>query len=143
MLTLRLCGGVRETSTPSSRIAPSSGRSKPAIIRSVVVLPQPEGPSTVKNSPGRDLEVDAVDDRGVAVALGQAFEPDGARSAHLEPPVSRVASCPSADSEPVRRSPRVISRSIAYASASASSDTASISEASALSAGVGAARACA
>jgi hypothetical protein len=28
------------------------GRSKPAIIRSVVVFPQPDGPSSVKNSPG-------------------------------------------------------------------------------------------
>src|SRR4051812_5001012 len=31
---------------------PSSGRSNPAIILSVVVLPEPEGPSSVKNSPG-------------------------------------------------------------------------------------------
>src|SRR3989442_9958535 len=30
---------------------PSSGRSKPAISRSVVVLPEPDGPSRVKNSP--------------------------------------------------------------------------------------------
>src|SRR4051794_10478260 len=30
---------------------PSSGRSKPAISRSVVVLPDPEGPRSVKNSP--------------------------------------------------------------------------------------------
>src|SRR5439155_496506 len=32
-------------------IRPSSGRSKPAISRRVVVLPEPEGPSIVKNSP--------------------------------------------------------------------------------------------
>ena len=51
MLTLRLCGGTRETSAPSSRMAPSVGVSKPAIIRSVVVLPQPDGPSSEKNSP--------------------------------------------------------------------------------------------
>src|SRR5215217_3120251 len=38
-------------STPSSRICPSSGRSNPAIRRSVVVLPQPDGPSSEKNSP--------------------------------------------------------------------------------------------
>ncbi len=31
---------------------PASGASKPAIMRSSVVLPQPEGPSRVKNSPG-------------------------------------------------------------------------------------------
>src|SRR5258708_6598623 len=30
---------------------PPSGRSKPAIIRSSVVLPHPDGPSSVKNSP--------------------------------------------------------------------------------------------
>src|SRR6476659_3557110 len=30
---------------------PSSGRSNPAIIRNVVVLPEPDGPSIVKNSP--------------------------------------------------------------------------------------------
>src|SRR5947208_13159091 len=30
---------------------PSSGRSKPAISRSVVVLPEPDGPRSVKNSP--------------------------------------------------------------------------------------------
>src|SRR3954452_628612 len=34
-------------------IRPSSGCSKPAISRSVVVLPEPEGPSSVKNSPAR------------------------------------------------------------------------------------------
>src|SRR5262245_17871354 len=31
---------------------PASGRSNPAIKRSVVVLPEPDGPSRVKNSPG-------------------------------------------------------------------------------------------
>jgi hypothetical protein len=51
VLTLRLCGGTRDTSEPSSRIAPSVGVSNPAIIRSVVVFPQPEGPSIEKNSP--------------------------------------------------------------------------------------------
>src|SRR6476620_5367029 len=39
-------------STSSSRIWPSVGRSKPAIMRRVVVLPQPEGPRSEKNSPG-------------------------------------------------------------------------------------------
>ena len=39
-------------SSPSSRIWPSVGRSNPAIILSVVVLPQPEGPRSEKNSPG-------------------------------------------------------------------------------------------
>jgi hypothetical protein len=46
-----LWGGTRETSAPSSRIAPSVGVSKPAIILRVVVFPQPDGPSIEKNSP--------------------------------------------------------------------------------------------
>ena len=51
MFTGRLFGGTWARSTPSSRIRPAVGFSKPAIIRSVVVFPQPEGPSSEKNSP--------------------------------------------------------------------------------------------
>src|SRR6516225_3333107 len=51
VLTLRRCGGTWDTSTPSSRIRPEVGCSKPAISRRVVVLPQPDGPSREKNSP--------------------------------------------------------------------------------------------
>jgi hypothetical protein len=39
------------TSWPPSSTRPLSGSSKPAISRSVVVLPEPDGPSSVKNSP--------------------------------------------------------------------------------------------
>src|SRR5215470_13443521 len=53
MLTSRLFGGTFVTSWPCSRIAPRVGSSKPAIIRMVVVLPQPDGPSREKNSPSR------------------------------------------------------------------------------------------
>src|SRR6266404_832882 len=38
-------------SPPSNSIVPVSGFSRPAIMRSVVVLPQPDGPSNPKNSP--------------------------------------------------------------------------------------------
>ena len=38
-------------STPSMRTSPWSADSKPPINRSVVVLPQPLGPSSEKNSP--------------------------------------------------------------------------------------------
>src|SRR5438105_282013 len=38
-------------SRPRSSTRPSSGRSKPAISRRVVVLPEPDGPRSVKNSP--------------------------------------------------------------------------------------------
>ena len=53
MLTGRSCGGICAMSLPSSRMRPSSGVSKPASIRSSVVLPQPLGPSSAKNSPAR------------------------------------------------------------------------------------------
>ena len=36
---------------PFRRISPEVGMSKPAIMRSVVVLPQPDGPRKVTNSP--------------------------------------------------------------------------------------------
>ena len=45
-------GAQVATSVPSSRILPAVGGSKPAIMRSVVVFPQPLGPSREKNSPG-------------------------------------------------------------------------------------------
>ena len=50
MFTARLFGGTRAMSLPSSRIVPSLGVSKPASIRISVVLPQPDGPSSAKNS---------------------------------------------------------------------------------------------
>ncbi len=53
MLTLRLRGETQVTSSPWSSTRPASGCSKPAIIRSDVVLPQPDGPSIEKNSPPR------------------------------------------------------------------------------------------
>ncbi|MCY1308911.1 hypothetical protein D9M70_589540 [compost metagenome] len=51
MCTSRSKGALRVSSVPSSRIVPAVGASKPAIIRSTVVLPEPEGPSIEKNSP--------------------------------------------------------------------------------------------
>ena len=41
------------------KISPEVGSSSPAIIRSVVVLPQPEGPSSMKNSPSSMVKDDA------------------------------------------------------------------------------------
>jgi hypothetical protein len=51
MFTFRSLGGTALTSAPRSTIRPSSGSSKPAIMRSVVVFPQPDGPSRQKNEP--------------------------------------------------------------------------------------------
>src|SRR5919205_31754 len=44
----RRCGGTPAMSRPSSVTAPSSGPTKPAIIISVLVLPEPEGPSETR-----------------------------------------------------------------------------------------------
>ncbi len=51
MFTFRLGGGTCVTSAPCSTMRPASGASNPAIMRSVVVLPHPLGPSIEKNSP--------------------------------------------------------------------------------------------
>src|SRR5215210_5650636 len=40
---------------PLIRISPAVGTSKPATIRRVVVLPEPEAPSRVRNSPDSTL----------------------------------------------------------------------------------------
>ena len=53
VFTGRLFGGKSLMSLPFNKICPDVGRSKPAIIRKVVVLPQPEGPRKVTNSPFR------------------------------------------------------------------------------------------
>src|SRR3954470_6119797 len=47
----RWFGGRCEISLPSIDIRPDVGRSNPAIIRSVVVLPHPDGPRNEMNSP--------------------------------------------------------------------------------------------
>ncbi len=49
----RLCGGTVSRLAPSRVDLPAVRSLKPAIVRSRVVLPQPLGPSSVKNSPAR------------------------------------------------------------------------------------------
>src|SRR5216117_3765392 len=49
--------GTEATMRPRSVISPASGRSSPATSRSVVVMPQPLGPSSVKTSPRRTSRV--------------------------------------------------------------------------------------
>lgn len=55
----RLSGGNDapgdETNVPFISMVPDVGSIKPAIMRSIVVLPQPEGPSSEMNSPGSTL----------------------------------------------------------------------------------------
>src|SRR5919109_2744766 len=47
----RRCTGTSVMSLPPTWTRPESGCSKPAIMRRLVVLPQPDGPSREKNSP--------------------------------------------------------------------------------------------
>ena len=53
MLVGRAYGAMPATSLPSITIVPDVGVSKPPIDRNNVVLPQPDGPSSEKNSPRR------------------------------------------------------------------------------------------
>ncbi len=59
----RFSGGVRVASWPSIRMRPDVGVAYPASMRSVVVLPQPLGPSSVVRRPRgmrRSIESTAV-----------------------------------------------------------------------------------
>src|SRR5581483_6762366 len=51
MPVARRLGGIATVEAPSIRMSPPSGSSKPAMQRSAVDLPQPEGPSRQRNSP--------------------------------------------------------------------------------------------
>ena len=51
MATSRRFGGSSLTSRPPIRIAPASTSSSPASIRSAVVLPEPDGPTSTISSP--------------------------------------------------------------------------------------------
>ena len=76
MPMLRRSGGTtarrRRHDLAATRISPASGARKPAIIRSVVVLPQPEGPSRQTNSPCSMARSIASTDVDVAETLGEA-----------------------------------------------------------------------
>ena len=125
MLTLRLNGGTVATGSPSSRTSPSVGCSKPAIMRSVVVLPQPDGPSSEKNSPSAIVRSRS----STAVAAPKRFVTPSKRTASLIAP-----SLPLSTPSPLSRRPN--SRGSTSASAIASTEMASISVPIALIVGV-------
>src|SRR3954470_2602530 len=83
----RLLDGTSVMSRPSRSTRPASGRSKPAIARSAVVFPQPDGPRSARNCPaamaGPRGNPPAGDDKAGraggehrAVAAGQPLQPD-------------------------------------------------------------------
>ena len=65
MPTLRLHGGSRVTSRSPIRMRPAVGVPKPAIRRSSVVLPEPDGPRNAKNWP-RSTSSEMSSSTGVA-----------------------------------------------------------------------------
>ena len=74
----RFSGGTtpagEEITWPSISIVPEVGGMKPAIMRSVVVLPQPDGPSSDTNSPARQLQREVLHRLEVAVALADVLQ---------------------------------------------------------------------
>src|SRR5690348_12722335 len=76
MPMLRRCGGSVSMRVSPKLIRPASSSAKPAMSRNRVVLPQPDGPSSVKNSPSSILRVmsrtattDAKDRRAPSMAM--------------------------------------------------------------------------
>ena len=64
MLTGRRFGATPRMLRPPMRTSPSSGARKPAIMRSSVVLPQPDGPRIEKKLPRATLNDNASTARG-------------------------------------------------------------------------------
>ena len=114
----RACAaGTSFIRSPSSSSAPPEISSSPAIIRSSVDLPQPEGPTKTANSPGSMREVDAVDHRHGAVVLHHLVEHDAGRhlrfllSAGPGPPVGVFRAVRRRPAAPRRRRCRTTGRS--------------------------------
>src|SRR5215469_7567188 len=55
MPTLRRCAGTALIGRPSRKISPAVASTKPAIMRRVVVLPHPDGPSRATILPGSNV----------------------------------------------------------------------------------------
>jgi hypothetical protein len=70
-------------SRPPISTRPSVGSMKPAIIRRIVVLPQPEGPRIEKNSPSRTLKVTSLTARVVPKVMPM---PDSSTEWDMETP---------------------------------------------------------
>ena len=69
MLTLRSAGPSVVTSRPAMKIWPDVGASSPAIMRSVVVLPQPLGPRMVVSVPLGTVKLMPLTTSGVRASL--------------------------------------------------------------------------
>ena len=86
----RCLAGTSAMSRPPIRSVPLNRVSSPAISRSRVVFPAPDGPTTARNSPGRTSRLTSCSEGRVAIALGHANERNGhapAPSPVAEPPL--------------------------------------------------------
>src|SRR5258708_19957364 len=103
---LRLSGGsVRagdDTTRSPTTISPSLGSTKPAISRSVVVFPQPEGPSRHTRSPCSVLSDTAST---TASAPSPLVRPRNSTATTLHPLPYSSLSNPTATTSPPRPSP--------------------------------------
>ena len=77
----RTASGSATTSNPATRAVPLVGMLSVVIIRTVVVLPAPLGPSIEKTVPVGHREADAVDGGEVVERLDEVDRLDG-RGAH-------------------------------------------------------------
>ena len=73
----RLLAGTLLRSLPPTLTVPASCRSRPARIRSAVVLPQPDGPEQDDQLARRDVQVEPVEGVHVAVRAAQPRQLDG------------------------------------------------------------------
>ena len=73
----RLVGGSWSTRRSSMWISPLVTLSRPASMRSSVDLPQPEGPSSTRNSPSATSSEMSLTTRSVGEGLGDVLELDG------------------------------------------------------------------
>ena len=75
MPMLRLSMPIGVTSTPSnSTLPPASGASRPAMMRSVVVLPQPDGPRNTIVSPGVYCQIKRLERARAVRTLGTPLQ---------------------------------------------------------------------
>ena len=88
----RACAAARcRSAGRRARCRRAVGASKPASIMSVVVLPEPEGPSSVRNSPRRMSRVEVFDDERFAV-IGLLHADEIGRGRRLQAFLSRSPS---------------------------------------------------
>src|SRR5205085_10151178 len=85
----RAAGGRAVTSRPPMQTVPEVGASRPAMMRSVVDLPQPEGPSSTQNEPAstsNEMPSSARDSPQCLATFSSLMADTGAFSPKMTPP---------------------------------------------------------